>query len=144
MAKMMFTDIRFGSEVNASELEPSSQLQKFKTVESQLPTGRGFSNSTPTWKPDSLPPGFKLTAHRYFGEEDRGVYEHLVYSDGLAAVSVYIENIKPGSGLRTGLSRLGTTHAFSRTTGDKLITVVGDVPEITVKFIGDSVQIVVR
>jgi negative regulator of sigma E activity len=57
---------------------------------------------------------------------------------------VYIENIKPDSDLRTGMSRLGTTHAFSRTTGDKLITVVGDVPEITVKFIGDSVQIVGR
>ena len=144
LAKLMFTEIRIGSEVDVKELAPSSQLKKFKTVESRLPSGRGFSNSTPTWKPQSLPPGFKLTAHRYFGEEDRGIYEHLVYSDGFAAVSVYIENFETGSGLRTGLSRLGTTHGFSRTTGDMLITVVGDVPGITVKFIADSVRIVDR
>ena len=144
LAKLMFTEIRLGSEVDVKELAPSSQLKKFKTVESRLPSGRGFSNSTPTWKPHSLPPGFKLTAHRYFGEEDRGVYEHLVYSDGFAAVSVYVENFVPDSGLRTGMSRLGTTHAFSRTTEQKLITVVGDVPGITVKFIADSVRIVDR
>jgi len=144
LAKLMFTEIRLGSEVDVKELEPSSQLKKFKTVESRLPSGRGFSNSTPAWKPDSLPPGFKLTAHRYFGEEDQGVYEHLVYSDGFAAVSVYIEDLVPDSSLRTGMSRLGTTNAFSRTTGHMLITVVGDVPGITVKYIADSVRIADR
>jgi sigma-E factor negative regulatory protein RseB len=141
IAKLMFTDIRLGSEVDLKELEPTSQLKKFKTVESRLPSGRGYSSSAPTWKPGSLPPGFRLMSHRTFGEQDQGVYEHLVFSDGLAAVSVYIENIKPDIGLRTGMSRLGTTHAFSRITDDMLITVVGDVPVITVKFIGDSVKI---
>jgi len=144
LAKLMFTDLRLGSEVNVKELEPSSQLKKFKTVESRLPSGRGLSNSTPAWKPDSLPPGFKLTAHRYFGEEDQGIYEHLVYSDGFAAVSVYIEDFVADSSLRTGMSRLGTTHAFSRTTGHMLVTVVGDVPGITVKYIADSVRIADR
>jgi len=141
IATMMFTDIRFGSEVDINELQPGSQLKKFKTVESRLPSGRGGANSTPAWQPDSLPPGFKLTSHRRFGEAGQGIYEHLVYSDGLAVVSVYIENIKPDSDIRTGMSRLGTTHAFSRKTGGMLITVIGDVPDVTVKFIGDAVQI---
>jgi sigma-E factor negative regulatory protein RseB len=141
IATMMFTDIRFGSEVDVKELQPGSQLKKFNTVESQLPSGRAGANSAPAWRPDSLPPGFKLTSHRTFGEQGQGVYEHLVYSDGLAAVSVYVENIKPDSEVRTGMSRLGTTHAFSRKAGGMLITVVGDVPEVTVKFIGDAVQI---
>jgi sigma-E factor negative regulatory protein RseB len=141
IATMMFTDIRLGSEVDSKELQSGSQLKKFKTVESRLPTGRAGANSTPAWQPGSLPPGFKLTSHRTFGEPGQGVYEHLVYSDGLAAVSVYIENIKPDSDIRTGMSRLGTTHAFSRKTGGMLITVIGDVPEVTVKFIGDAVQI---
>jgi sigma-E factor negative regulatory protein RseB len=144
IAKMMFTDIKLGSAVDVHELTPSKQLKKFKTVESKLPAGRGGVNSAPTWKPSSLPPGFKLTSHRYFGEHEREIYEHLVYSDGLVAVSVYVENVKPDNDLRTGMSRLGTTHAFSRTTQDMLITVVGDVPEITVQFIGNSVKVVGR
>jgi len=144
LAKLMFTDINFGSEVDVRELRPSSQLQKFKTVESRLPSGRGHAKAAPTWTPDSVPPGFVMTSHRIFGEGDQGIYEHLVYSDGLAAVSVYVESINPESDLKTGLSRMGTTHAFSRSTEDMLITVVGDVPELTVKFIGDSVKIVAR
>jgi len=141
IATMMFTDIRFGSEVDVRELQSGSQFKKFKTVESQLPSGRAGANSPPAWRPDSLPPGFQLTSHRTFGDKGKGVYEHLVYSDGLAAVSVYIENAEPESDVRTGMSRLGTTHAFSRKTDGMLITVVGDVPEVTVKFIGDAVKI---
>lgn len=141
LAKLMFTDVRFGSEVDRSELVPSSQLKKFKTVESKLPAGRGLIKSTPRWQPASLPPGFELTAHRSFEDQDKGIYEHLVYSDGLAAVSLYIESRKAGSTPQTGVKRLGTTHAFSRSTDDMLVTVVGDVPAITVKMMGDSVEI---
>jgi sigma-E factor negative regulatory protein RseB len=142
LAKLMFTDVRIGSEVDAKELRPSSQLKKFKTVESELPSGRGLSKATPRWKPGWLPPGFRLTAHRYFGQADQGIYEHLVYSDGLAAVSVYVESAKPESNTQSRINRHGTTHAYSRMTDDMLVTVVGDVPAITVKVIGDAVEIV--
>ena len=67
------------------------------------------------------------------------IYEHLVYSDGLAAVSVYIERSDPESSPETGFRQLGTTHAFSRLADDMLITVVGDVPSITVRTIADAV-----
>jgi sigma-E factor negative regulatory protein RseB len=141
LAKLMFTDVRLGSEVDVNELKPTSQLKKFKTVESELPSGRRLSKSPPRWQPGSLPPGFKLTAHRYFGQPDQGIYEHLVYSDGLATVSVYIESTSPDSYTHAGVKRHGTTHAFSRMTDDMLVTVVGDVPAITVKFIADAVKI---
>ena len=137
----MFTDVRLGSEVDVKELMPATQLKKFKTVASELPSGRGLSKTTPKWQPDRLPPGFLLTAHRYSGQQDQGIYEHLVYSDGLATISVYIESAGPDSNTQAGVNRLGTTHAFSRLTDEMLITVVGDVPAITVKYIGDAVKI---
>ena len=142
LAKLMFTDFRLGSEVDRSELQPGSQLKKFKTTASQLPTGRGRSQAAPRWQPSSLPPGFRMTAHRYFGSEGDGIYEHLVYSDGLAAVSVYVESLPEDNEQRTGMSRMGTTHAYSRRADDVLITVVGDVPAITVQAIADSVSII--
>lgn len=141
LARLMFTDVRLGSEVDASELNPASQLKKFKTVESALPAGRGEKKAGPKWRPGSLPPGFELAVHRSFNERSDGTYEHLVYSDGLAAVSVYIESNKSPEAHRQNLKKLGTTHAYSRRSGDMLITVVGDVPAITVKMIGNGVDI---
>ena len=141
LAQLMFTDVRLGSEVDVKELLPATQLKKFKTVASELPSGRALSKTTPKWQPDRLPPGFLLTAHRYSAQQDQEIYEHLVYSDGLATISVYIESAGPDSNTQAGVNRLGTTHAFSRLTDEMRITVVGDVPAITVKYIGDAVKI---
>ena len=81
-----------------------------------------------------------MTAHRLLGRKQGEVeYEHLVYSDGLAAVSVYIERNDSGPELPTGFNRLGTTHTFTRLVDGMQITVVGDVPSITVRTIADGV-----
>ena len=142
LAKLMFTDLRLGSEVDLKELESTSQLKEFETLESSLPSGKSLSHSKPKWQPGKLPPGFRLTAHRYLGKQDQEVYEHLVYSDGIAAVSIYVESNNDGLVDKdTGISRMGTTHAFSRLTDDVLITVVGDVPAVTVQTIGESVKL---
>lgn len=142
LARLMFTDFRMGSEVDAGELVPSSQLQKFRTVESRLPAGPGRTTAAPRWLPQNLPAGFELTDHRLFGQQGRGIFEHLVYSDGLAAVSVYVESDDGETGQQAGLSRMGTTHAFSRISDGVFITVMGDVPEATVRFIGNAVAAV--
>jgi sigma-E factor negative regulatory protein RseB len=139
LAKLMFTDLRMGSEVDPGELHSSSPLQEFKTTESRLPAVRELVQTTPHWRPARLPPGFALTTHRYFGPQDSGIYEHLVYSDGLAAVSVYVESGDTEMAREPGLSRHGTTHAFSKTAGGVLITVVGDVPAATVELMGDAI-----
>ena len=143
LAKLMFTDIRLGSQVDLAELIPSARLQRFETVESGLPAGRAGSLSKPRWQPDRLPPGFKLTSHRFQGAGDggQGVYEHLVYSDGLAAVSIYVENVQAAPDASGGTERHGTLHAFSRVENDHSITVVGDVPAITVQMIGNAVHL---
>jgi len=144
LAKLMFTDFRMGSEVDTSELVPSSQLKKFRTVESRLPAGRGEAAAPPNWQPRTLPPGFELTDHRLFRQPGHAMFEHLVYSDGLAAVSVYVESSQGEEPQTAGLSRMGTTHAFSRLSDDVFITVIGDVPEDTVRYIGNAVAAVSR
>jgi sigma-E factor negative regulatory protein RseB len=141
LATLMFTDVRLGSEVDVDELKPASRLKKFKTVESALPTGRVQLQASPKWKPDRLPPGFRLTAHRFIAESADEVYEHLVYSDGLASVSLYVESEETGGDSSPRTKKLGTTHAYSKVNGGMMITVVGDVPKITVESIGSAVNI---
>ncbi len=145
LAKLMFTELRLGSEVDVKELESTSELKKYKILESGLPPINGLSRSNPQWKPSELPTGFHLTAHRYVDQQKQKIFEHLVYSDGLAAVSVYVESAGDGAQNQlAGTSQLGTTHAYSRVTDGVLITVVGDVPAITVQSIGNAVKLTSR
>ena len=83
-----------------------------------------------------------MTVHRSHSTpgDDDGVFEHLVFSDGVAAVSVYVETAAVADGFRSGTNRHGTTHAFSHIKQGTLITVVGDVPAVTVQLIGQSVR----
>jgi len=67
--------------------------------------------------------------------------EHLVYSDGLAAVSVFIEKTDRPAGVGSkGPSRMGAIHAYSKVMDGEQVTVVGEVPESTVAMIGESVK----
>lgn len=139
LARLMFTDIRIGQEVDRGELKSNEPMDEYKTRASELPENQEVTHAKPRWAPTSLPPGFKLTLHRRQQKDDPDLFQHLVYSDGIATVSVYVERVQKGSAPPSGTSRLGTTHAFSRSDGDVQITVVGDVPAITVEEIGRAV-----
>jgi len=144
LARLMFTDLRVGSEVDLAELTPSSQLKAYRTVESQIPADVRPEQSLPRWQPKRLPPGFHLTAHHLYGLQGDSELEHLIYSDGMAAVSVYVESSdapggEAGTPAEATIRRLGTTHAFSRSASGAVITVIGDVPADTVAFIGNAV-----
>ena len=101
---------------------------------------KSLVRSQPYWQARQLPAGFRLTAHNRVEKNGASVFEHLVYSDGLASVSVYIEDesVESRAGAH-GSSRLGTANAFSRHIGQKHVTVIGEVPSVTVRVIGDAV-----
>ena len=61
----------------------------------------------------------------------------LVFSDGFAAVSVFIDS-RRNNGFRAGLGREGSLNVYRRVLDDQFVTVLGDVPANTVKQIGDS------
>lgn len=67
--------------------------------------------------------------------------EHRIYSDGLASVSVFIEkNAEKGEDNLFGGSHMGAVNAHGRTLNGYHVTVVGEVPQATVKMIGESVR----
>jgi sigma-E factor negative regulatory protein RseB len=86
-------------------------------------------------------PGFrKVTELKRRLGESRPVGQ-MVYSDGLAAVSVFIE---PLEGRReppsTGLSSMGAIHIYTREVANHIVTVVGEAPAVSVQRIADSVE----
>lgn len=64
----------------------------------------------------------------------------LVYSDGLAAVSVFIEPLQAGSDAGPGLASLGAIHIYTREVANHRITVVGEAPAASVQRIADAVE----
>ena len=140
LARLMFTDLRFGREVDLAELQTSEPVEEYATHASDIPANQELTNALPRWAPTSLPPGFSLTAHRRQDKRTPEIFQHLIYSDGIAAVSVYVEPAVEGRDTFAGITRMGTTHAFSRRQGGLQITVVGDVPAITVQEIGEAVK----
>ncbi len=93
------------------------------------------------WQVDALPAGFQkiLELRRPFKENKEPVI-HLVFSDGLAGISVFIEKTNGMKHFHSGLVGQGEVHVYSRVVGDSLVTVVGEVPAKTVIKIADSVR----
>jgi sigma-E factor negative regulatory protein RseB len=102
-----------------------------ETAESQEAPGQ--------WQVASLPPGFRQDVRRFhrLAATVRPV-EHLVFTDGLASVSVFIEpKHEPRDFI--GLSRKGAVNVYAREQDGYRIMVIGEVPAATVRLMGDAV-----
>ncbi len=137
LAKLMFTELATGEEVDSGELQSELPEQRFITIQAASPRidTQGASEAQPL-SPRHMPPGFVLAAHAR--HDDNPTYEHLVFSDGLASVSVYLEPAAGEGGIPQGLSRMGTTNAWSRSREERRVTAIGEVPPITLKTIGNA------
>jgi len=140
LAKLMFTNFAMGSSVDLDELESDSHAEDFVEMKTFSLQNTVVTRSSPRWQPANLPPGFQLASHSHKTGAD-GVYEHMVYSDGLAAVSVYVEEQGIEAEVKPGISQLGTNNAYTRRQGELQITVIGEVPAITVKTIANEMAL---
>jgi sigma-E factor negative regulatory protein RseB len=140
LAKLMFTELKMGAEVDPGELHaPAGDVTAPRSAPASAPEGRTVT-SKPAWQALRLPPGFRLASHTQNNAGQAAVYEHLVYSDGIAAVSVYVEPRDEKAELAQGMSTLGTTNALTRNVNGEVVIVLGDVPVVTITMIGESVQ----
>jgi sigma-E factor negative regulatory protein RseB len=90
------------------------------------------------WSVNAELPGFRKVVELKRRLESRSVGQ-LVYSDGLAAVSVFIEPLAV-RGSPTGLASMGAIHIYTREVADHLVTVVGEAPAVSVQRIADGVE----
>ncbi len=95
--------------------------------------------SLPGWRVNAELPGFQkiVELKRRMGESKP--VGQVVYSDGIAAVSVFIEPLE-GRSARTGLASMGAIHIYTREVANHMITVVGEAPAVSVQRIADAVE----
>lgn len=137
LAKLMFTDLVTGAAVDHAGLQTATPPQRFVAVQQASPKLEKPLAAEPAISaPQGVPPGFRMAAHsRAEGETD---FEHLVFSDGLASVSIYLESATQPGGIAPGLTRMGTTSAWSGQKGLSRVTTVGEVPPLTLKTFGEA------
>lgn len=93
------------------------------------------------WKINKMPNGFVLVEHNRRMGKSGAMVEHMVFTDGLASISVFMEKNTPHDKIPfVGVSRMGAVNAFARRVNDHQITVVGEVPVAAVRMIGESFQ----
>jgi len=93
------------------------------------------------WLLGALPAGYRKVTEMKRNVGASADVGHIVLSDGLAAVSVFIEPLaaRPSLG-PLGLSRQGAVNVFTRTLDRYLVTVVGEVPAESVKRIAHTLE----
>ena len=93
------------------------------------------------WAVRSPPPGFRKVTEMTRTLNGASGVGHIVFSDGLAAVSVFIEPVAAGNAARQpGLSRQGAINVFARRLENHWVTVVGEAPAQSVKLIANTVE----
>jgi len=93
---------------------------------------------------DTLPDGYSEVSETYSPMPDSdGPVSHVMLSDGMASVSVYVEYAGAAEQNQStaGLSSMGAMNAFGLSTESAFITAVGEVPADTVKAIAMAVTL---
>ena len=65
--------------------------------------------------------------------------DHLLLSDGFTTVSIYMEN--KSAAMQSGLQSVGAVNSYSRTINNYQLTVMGEVPAETVKYIAEGIKL---
>ena len=142
LEQLIFTHLEHDIPIAAEALAPTLEGKRY-TWEHQAPAG----DAPPTagrWRVERLPPGFHLSLESGHTLPNRpNPVSHLLYGDGLASVSVFIEPDAEGDNevkKAPGGHRMGAVHAYSERRDGHRITVIGEVPAATVELIGASVR----
>jgi len=139
--QFMFTHIKYLTQVPDSLFKPAVDSRKFNWFEANgKTTGDEKPAAKRRWQITKLPVGFKrdYQGNLNSGHKDKAL-DHLVFSDGLASISVFIEDNNDADHLIGG-TRMGAVNAHGRAYKDFHVTAVGEVPPATVKMISESVS----
>ena len=134
LEQLMFTQIEFPETIPESEFEPGYDIEGFRVVKHQAVQVEDKPVPEDAWQPTELPPGFELAEDGVRRVTETAYVRQMLFTDGVATVSAFIAP----AGLRKpleGATTMGAVNAFGHVVDDTQITVVGEVPAITVKQI---------
>ncbi len=137
LEQYMFTQITIGRQVPDALVRPRTSQRGIR-LHREKSYKQGIRDTVIV---GYLPKGFALAKRKKrYCQKHQAPVEQRVYSDGLAAVSVFIEEIIGNHEHMTGPNHMGTFHAYSRVINNYQVTIVGQVPAVTVRNISQSIS----
>ncbi len=141
LEQVMFAQIEIGHFIDDELLKPTYKFANPILV-NNIQHGEVLDSKTKlSWQMKSLPAGFNISEHaKQIMMTSENPVEHIIYSDGLAMVSVFVEKLGNNSKLKAGAARFGGVNTFATEVNGYQVTAVGEVPEKTVKLLANSIQ----
>ena len=145
LEQMMFTQLDVLEAIDEALLRPSVSAEGYtryhnsKTEPDQ--SGLTATSGPGQWQATWMPAGFSMSQHasKRMPTSELPV-AHLVYTDGLALVSIFVEEIRKQPAAGMGASQIGGVNAYAVYTDGYQVTAVGEVPGVTVRQMADSVK----
>jgi sigma-E factor negative regulatory protein RseB len=138
MEQFSFSQLQIGGNIDREKVKPryAARARDWR-VEDSAAARADLAKAG--WIVRSAPPGFRTVNEltRTLGGTP-GVGQ-IVLSDGLAAISVFIEPAGQAAP-EPGLIRQGAINIYMRQLGNHRITVVGEAPADSVKYVADAVE----
>jgi sigma-E factor negative regulatory protein RseB len=140
-----FTELRVGPGIDPAEAEPDASddvvQQELMLADAGPAEGMATSPWSVAWRPD----GFTLAAtDRRTKPRSMRKVSTLLFSDGVASFSVFVEPVSDPRRLRERSTRRGGTVAVMKVLGadgpGTLVTVVGEIPLRTAERVARSVR----
>ncbi len=147
--QLVFTELTLPAHIPDSALQPAPATRQYRLLRHTEASGAAPNPAADTtWDASELPAGFRLIGNstQFLGDGRKSV-THLVFSDGLASVSVFVEppsavpssrRADPAASLMTNM---GSSTALSTEVNGHKVTTIGEVPPNCVRAITRSLRV---
>jgi sigma-E factor negative regulatory protein RseB len=141
--QIVFASLTLSARIPDSAFRPEISTEGFQWLRNDATPHPQAGTSALAWSATSLPPGFRMTVRSaQILPGSVGAVDHLVFTDGFASVSVFVERQPAPSGQPPvpESATVGSSSAFSTVVDGHKITAVGEVPPETVRFIAGQLK----
>lgn len=140
LEQMMFTSITYPESIPASALDSKFLTKQYRWVRHKSVNQPEVEPQT-AWRASELPPGFQLAEIGMRRVSEDVFVQQLLFTDGVATVSAFVA---PSTRTQkfVGETTMGAVNAYGRLAKGYQITVVGEVPDVTVRRIAKHMRTV--
>ncbi len=145
--QVMFTEVEYVDRIALEAFQSSLEGKKYEwLVDLDKPLAEPDPDSDiPAITLDKPPLGFALMSDKLVMLPEQSVVRRVMYTDGLASLSIYVAQTSGDTkDVLHGLTGMGAVHAYGVMKDKWHVTVVGEVPQATVKMIANSLSLVAR
>lgn len=141
MESIGFNQISLLNTVDLNLFQPKIDAKKNYVMEDEVDNTIADNSSNTNWTIKDLPAGYrKVDQLKRLVHGRSQPVTHVVFSDGLASVSLFIEPLIKGIKAKSGHTLVGTTSFYAHVIDGYQIIVVGEVPEATVAQIANAIS----